>query len=141
MVQAQAVAANDVEGARALIESLEAQLCDIYAERAKEGEALQASGLVRSLVEQLEAVYADQERAGPAADMNESLVSQVESLYADRLEHDDMVASLEGQVAVLLEERNDLAAEVEELRARVKRVEHMAKSVVSGMADQMFNQI
>ena len=115
-----------------IVEGLEAQLAALYGEREDAGEhsghaggpdavALSAAALpatVRSLEEQLAALYAE----------------QVASTYGI-IEANEMVTSLEPQVAALLEERDELAEALAQKQAELDRSRLKAKAMVASLMD------
>jgi ketosteroid isomerase-like protein len=81
-------------------------------------------------------VDADQERT------LSSLVAQLESVYADQTRDEaaeaaarDTVASLEAQVAALLEERDDMIVAMERFERRAERAERRSQEVLADLAE------
>ncbi len=119
----QRLSARTIAELRASVDSFSAQLAEFYQEREQQdtgahtgnSEELQTS--LQSFEAQLDALYA--ERADATDEHAEAL---------------EMVASLASQVASLLEERDDLAAQiiraVQELQATKKRAREMVNVVL-----------
>ena len=75
-------------------------------------------------------------------EMLDSLVTQVELFHAERHAWDErekaareMVASLEAQVASLLEERHDLEHDLERLERSAERAEERGRQLVTDLAE------
>ncbi|MEO1233402.1 MAG: hypothetical protein AAFZ18_31355, partial [Myxococcota bacterium] len=115
-----------------IIESLTAQLHDLYAEKERSGGLASSDAAMESLVEQLHALYAEKESAGPGASGDkdliiESLTAQLHDLYAEKERSggsDEADASLVAQL-------HDLYAEKERLGG------HELQAIVDSLDSQL----
>jgi len=138
----------------ATIEGLEAQLNSLYEEHSRPG-YLSAESTMESLEAQLCALYAEREgqeaegalaRFGsiPAlAQAASGFEEQLTALYAERSTHrfaateaNQMVDSLELQVAALLDERDSLCGELATARMEIQVHRARARSLVAAVIDQ-----
>ncbi|AMW04407.1 hypothetical protein [Gemmatimonas phototrophica] len=127
----QRLSARTIAELRSSVESLAAQLGEFYEARehghpeassAPAGDHAALSETLGSLTEQLHALY--DERATAA--------------YG-HLEAIEMVQSLEAQVASLLEERNDLAEQLDRAAHDVSSAKRRARELVNALVDQSFS--
>jgi len=125
----QRLSARTIADLRGSVESLSAQLAELYEDREQgaytaslatpDHAALVAS--LQSFEAQLHALYDDQARAP----------------YTHH-EAVDMVSSLDAQVAALLEERNDLADQLTRAADDVASAKRRARELVNAVLDQSF---
>ena len=147
------IGAQQVAAMQATIDGLDAQLRALYDEKAGggfEGSALEAT--VASLTEQLHGFYEERELAAgvPTASSDlalratvQGLEEQLHALYAEREqagrspgEATAMIDSLTDQVAALLEERNELVAQLDAARREVDGAKTKARRLIGAMLDE-----
>ena len=155
----QRLSARTIADLRASVESLSAQLADFYEGQETGATAPDSSTLqqtLASLTEQLHALYEEREH-GAFADTAgtpdhaallaslQSFEAQLHALYHERdqapyghAEAIEMVASLELQVAALLDERNDLAEQLIRASLDVTSAKKRARELVNAVLDQSF---
>jgi len=114
--------------AETALESLEAQLCDLYAERELPGAdgALARFGSLPAL-------------AHAAMGLEQQLAALYEEQSAHRFtvtEANQMVDSLEGQVASLLEERDSLSTQLESSRIESQAQRDKARALMAAVVEQ-----
>ena len=130
----------------AIIDGLNAQLTALYDEK-----QVDLSAVVEGLEEQLRSLYSERESgeyAGAGGDVSallatvQSFEAQLASFYESQTgttydvgEANEMVKSLEPQVAALLEERNDLAVQLQAAQSDLERSRNKAKNMVAALMD------
>lgn len=127
----QRLSARTIAELRTSVDSLAAQLAEFY--EAREHATTGSSG-----------GHAPDHQA--LHDTLGSLTEQLHALYDERahapyshLEAIDMVQSLEAQVAALLEERNDLAEQLDRAAHDVSSAKRRARELVNALVDQTFS--
>jgi len=124
----QRMGARTIADLRATVESFSAQLADFYEEREQQGTLVDASSLaelhasIQSFEAQLHALY--DERASAPFGHGEAV---------------DMVHSLEAQIVALLEERNELAEQLDRAAQDVSTAKRRARELVNAVVDQSFS--
>jgi chromosome segregation ATPase len=155
----QRLSARTIADLRASVDSLSTQLAEFY-ELRQHGGGPADHGAVQdtlaSLTEQLHALYEEREQSafvGTAGSADHSALlaslqsfeAQLHALYAERSqaayghgEAIEMVASLESQVAALLDERNELADQLSRASQDVHAAKKRARELVNAVLDQSF---
>ncbi len=154
----QRLSARTIADLRETVENLTAQLADFYAMR--ESGADNADGLLATidgLNQQLHALYEEREldeqgRLLPESGIDalratvQSFEAQLAAFYEEgagltvgHREAACMAESLTEQVAVLLEERNDLAQENEQLKADILTTKRRAREMIDALVSQSLN--
>jgi chromosome segregation ATPase len=126
----QRLSARTIAELRASVESLTLQLADLYELRESGGadpEALLAT--VDGLTEQLHALYEEREfdEFGPPG----TVLTRVDATY--------MAESLTEQVAALLDERNDLEQQCEQIKSELRNTKKRAKEMIDALVSQSLN--
>lgn len=126
----QRLSARTIAEQRESLENLTAQLADLYELRESGGadpEALLAT--VDGLTEQLHALYEEREfdEYGPPG----TALSRVDATC--------MAESLTEQVAALLDERNDLAQECEQMKSELRNTKKRAREMIDALVSQSLN--
>jgi vacuolar-type H+-ATPase subunit I/STV1 len=126
----QRLSARTIAEQRESLENLTAQLADLYELRESGGadtEVLLAT--VNGLTEQLHALYEEREfdEFGPPG----TLLTRVDATC--------MAESLTEQVAALLDERNDLAQECEQMKSELRNTKKRAKEMIDALVSQSLN--
>jgi chromosome segregation ATPase len=134
----------------ATIDGLNAQLTSLYDERQAQGDL---SAVIDGLEAQLTSLYREREDGVFASEVAgtdvasliatvQSFEAQLEGFYEAQAsatyglsEANEMVRSLEPQVAALLEERNELADQLQARQAELERSRSKAKDMVAALMD------
>jgi chromosome segregation ATPase len=134
----------------ATVDGLNAQLTSLYDERQAQGDLV---SVIEGLEAQLTSLYGEREDgvfSGEASGADvaslmatvQSFEAQLESFYEAQAsatwglgEANEMVRSLEPQVAALLEERNDLVEQLQARQAELERSRSRAKEMVAALMD------
>ncbi|KDB50514.1 hypothetical protein X805_38980 [Sphaerotilus natans subsp. natans DSM 6575] len=155
----QRLSARTIAELNETVDNLTAQLADVYALR-ESGSDIADSSLritIEGLNQQLHALYEERElnerfaalpESGVAALQAtvQSLEAQLAAFYEEcegqslgRRDLACMAESLTEQVAVLLEERNDLAQECENLKADLRTAKRRARAMIDALVAQSLN--
>jgi chromosome segregation ATPase len=126
----QRLSARTIAEQRESVESLTAQLADLYELRESGGpDPASLLATIDSLTEQLHAMYEDRqldECGGPAG-----VLSRLDATY--------MAESLTEQVSALLDERNDLERECEQIKSELRNTKKRAKEMIDALVSQSLN--
>lgn len=154
----QRLSARTIADLREMVDNLTAQLAEFYEQRERglpdPGAAVTLHATIDGLNQQLHALYEERELDGVADRLTDSsraaLLATVQSFEAQLAsfyeesegqpwahgEAVTMVHSLTEQVAVLLEERNELAAQCDRLATDVATVKKRAREMVDALVAQ-----
>ena len=150
----QRLSARTIADLRESVESLSAQLADVYAQREAAPDVNQSALLatIDGLTLQLHDLYEERElaqaglgHAGGRADAPQHLAGaraaqpSAAKEEARCRELADMAQSFSEQVAVLLEERNDLVRTVDSLKADLSTAKRRARDMIDALVAQSLN--
>jgi chromosome segregation ATPase len=146
-----ALSHRTVAALQTALASFEEQLAALYDDKAEAGDS---SVVIEGLEAQLHALYQEREEqelvVQPGASDTSALMAtihsfeeQLASMYEAQASHEHgvveahlMVASLEPQLAALLDERDDLAAALQDKTAELERSRSKAKEMVAALMEQ-----
>ena len=137
----QRLSARTIADLRETVESMTAQLADVYAQREANPDGQQGDLLatIDGLTQQLHDLYEERELGQSGAGHANAVQAPSATEVAHYRNLAGMAESLTEQVAVLLDERNDLARECDSLRADLSTAKQRARAMIDALVAQSLN--